>query len=139
MRNDPLKEDELENKTFLALVSSTVFYFSMVVWRRDKNFLFVSAMGNCLFQDPTPESTSALGPVAIADVFIVIATIVFDQKLIKTLDTSIFGEDGEIHQALQDAIRVPTRATILSSIRFSMIIIVLAVSQFMNATPEGVR
>ena len=140
MRNGSLNEDDLERKSMIAWLCGAAFYFMIFMWKKDETPLFVTTMNMCMVEDVTENvSTSSISPIAIACPLMVIATIILDVRLIKTLDTSVFGEDGEIHHALQEAIKIATRATAMSSIRFFMILAVLAVAQFLNASPEVVR
>ena len=124
----------------MTWIGNMILFMVCFALNQNQNQFYVNALKLCLLQDVSDsDSSSLIGIISIVSILIVIATICLDMQLIKTLRNVVVHEEHGINFALQEAVKVPTRATAFSTVKFFIVMALLIISKLLHFNPATIR
>ena len=140
MKNKPVKEAIMSGCSATAWSLSTIFFIICYIENSRKNVFSSNTINLCLQNEISASTPSTiLGLIVVTCFVVVILTAIIDVLLILTLKKSVSVEDTAYNLAIQDSIKVPTRATGLSSVKFVFLVVLTSISRLINVGPEVLR
>ena len=139
MKNAEVDEEKLFGFLIMIWLSFMALFILCGVYLRNYNTLFVKMMQLCMLQDVDKSddyTPSGLDVISICNLLLVVSTIILDILLVRDLKRIVFSEDNNF---IKEAIRVPIRATLLSTVMFGLIVFALFASKLFSFSPDTLR
>ena len=137
-----MKNQEAPEKKFFImsvvvwLVAGTIYTLS-IIFDRHSNQYYVLHMEMCLLGEMPELGSSVLSIVPVVMILMLISNILMDLQLIRLLRKTVFDDYNSINEKLQEAIKIPIRATMLSSTLLISFFAGIAVTRWINMDKES--
>ena len=137
-----MKNQEAPEKKFFImsvvvwLVAGTIYTLS-IIFDRHSNQYYVLHMEMCLLGEMPDLGSSVLSIVPVVMILMLISNILMDLQLIRLLRKTVFDDYNSINEKLQEAIKIPIRATMLSSTLLISFFAGIAVTRWINMDKES--